>query len=202
MRIAKINALSNTQCTPKAQTKATKISFGEYTSDGWDGMRPWLKGHMFDLVMYRPHSNPFEIHNRSKKGQYSRFLLNPKDEKYKKLVIIVKPSSYIETNSGPWFYITTQRSEDAYKSKVKNGKIENLTKYGEEEKFISTKGELDAASKLFNSLNPKKEIKDNPKIHQDKNGNITYDRQSRRLLRQFAEENNMDLRNVIAYMTE
>ena len=28
----------------------------------------------------------------------------------------------------------TQRSEDAYKSKVKNGKIENLTKYGEEEK--------------------------------------------------------------------
>ncbi len=202
MKIAKINALNGVNNISKAQKPTSKISFGEYTTDGWDGMRPWLEGHMFDLVMYRPHSNPFNIENRSKKGQYSRFLLNPKDEKYKKLVIIMKPTSRVETTSGPWFYITTQRSEDAYKSRIKNGKIENLTKFGEEEKFISTEGELSVASRLFNPLNPKKEIKDNPKVHQDKNGNITFDRQSRRLFQRFAEENNLEIKNAIAYMTE
>lgn len=202
MKIAKINILNGVNSVSKAQNTTTKISFGEYTTDGGSSERPWLKGHMYDLVMYRPHKNIFNIENRSKKGQYSRFLLNPKEEKYNKLVIMMKPTSKVETKSGLWFYIATQRSEDAYKSKVKDGKIENLTKLGEEEKFISKEGELAAASKLFSPLNPKKEIKDNPRVHEDKNGNITYDRQTRRLLQKFAEENNLEIKNTVAYMAE
>ncbi len=202
MKIAKINTLNNIQGAPKAQRLPNRISFGEYTTDGSPTEKTWVKGYMHDLVMYRPYKNIFNIENRSKKGQYSRFLLNPKDEKYKKLVIMMKPTSRVETKSGLWFYIATQRNKDAYKSKIKDGKIESLTKLDKAEKFISTEGELSVASKLFSNLNPKKEIKDNPRVHEDKNGNITFDRQSRRLLRQFAEENNMDFKNVIVYMTE
>ncbi len=202
MKIAKINAISNTNYTLKAKNAMSKVSFGEETSDGWYGPKPFLDGHLFNLLVYNPHRIPFAVENRSKRGQYSRFLLNPKDEEYSKLVIVMKPLSKIQSNGKSWYEITTTRNEDAYKYKIKNGKIENLTELGKEEKFISTVGELSAASKLFSSLNPSKEIKNNPKVHEDKNGNITYDRQTRRLLKRFAEENNIEMHNVIAYMTE
>ena len=161
MKIGKINTYNYANNISKTQMTKPQISFGEYTSDGFGDMRPWLKGHMYDLVMYRPHSNPFNIQNRSKKGQYSRFLLNPKDENFSKLAIIVKPGSKIETKSGPWFFIQTQRSDEAYKYKVKDGKIENLTQQDKQEKFVSSKGELEIATKLFNPMNPKKGTKEN-----------------------------------------
>ncbi|MBQ2983440.1 MAG: hypothetical protein IJD57_01410 [Candidatus Gastranaerophilales bacterium] len=200
MNISAIRPYNNVNNISKLKNTSSKVSFGDLTSCGSGEQRPWLQGYMFDLVMYRPSSNPFKIENRTRKGQYSRFLLNPIDERYEKLVIIMKPGSRVETKSGPWFYLATQRNENGKSAQDEN--FLNAARNKKREIVLSHKDELGAVSRFFNPLNPQKETKENGRVHKDKNGNVTFDRKTRRLLQSFAESYNMDLKNVVAYTTK
>ncbi len=200
MNISAIRPYNNVNNISKLKNTSSKVSFGDLTSSGSGEQRPWLQGYMFDLIMYRPSSNPFNIENRTRKGQYSRFLLNPRDERYEKLVIIMKPGSKVETKSGAWFYLTTQRNENGKSAQDEN--FLNSARNKKREIVLSHKDELSAVSRLFNPLNPQKETKENGRARKDKNGNVTFDRETRSLLQSFAESYNMDFKNVVAYIAK
>ena len=182
----KISAVSSVLNVNKSSSlKQKPVSFGEMEWIGGYGFSHSLRGDKFDLSITRVDKNIFDITNRSKSGKCSRFLLNPKDEKYSDLVIIAKPDSRIYS-SFPYFDIGMEYSYRNVDKKTKDFTTEPFD-------------DLKSSRRLFSDLNPKKEILENPRMHVDKNGNVTFDRNSRRLFRRFVAENNLDVSNVIVY---
>ncbi len=194
------NNISRLQNKQNVQNASSKVSFGELTTDGYRSQRPFMSGYMFDLMMYNPLNNPFNIENRTKNGQFSRFLLNPTDEKYEKLVIIMKPGSKVTKKSGGSFELYTKRNENG--KSAQEDQFLNSVRTNKREIVLSHKDELGAASRLFNPLNPKKDTKENGRVNKDKGGNVTFDRTTRSLLKSFADSYNLEFKNVVAYMTK